>query len=125
MPSKVPINNAMLQGTLDLNDKSAENIDSAQVFRIVNAVGSDMAVTPAHIGCHLVANSSNAYVLNITNDSSWSIGSTFIASNYAGQIGYYITSATMTDQTGGNSALPGSVYQFIKVDTNNWVIMPF
>ncbi len=125
MPSKVPINNAMLQGTLDLNDKSADNINSAQFFRIVTAVGSDMVVTPAHIGCHLVANFSGGYVLNITNDSSWSIGSTFIASNYAGQISYYVVYATVTNQTGGNSALPGSVYQFIKVDTNHWVIMPF
>lgn len=125
MPSKVPLNNVLLQNTLDLNSKSADNINSAQVFRSVILAGSSTTLTSVHRGCFLKMERSAGYILVIDN-SQFSVGDTFLMANNLGSINISATTGGVSDQRfSGNSSLPGYVTQAIRLSNSYWVLISF
>ena len=125
MPSKVPLNNVLLQNTLDLNNKSADNINSAQVFRSVTLTGSSTTLTSVHRGCFLKMERSAGYTLLI-DTSQFDVGDTFLMANNLGTISISATTGSVSDQRlSGNSSLPGYVTQAIRLSNSYWVLLPF
>lgn len=125
MPSKVPLNNLLLQNTLDLNSKSADNINAAQVFRSVTLTGSSTTLNATHRGCFLKMERSAGYTLLIDNNQ-FDIGDTFLMANNLGTITISATTGSVSDQRlSANSSLPGYVTQVIRININYWVLLPF